>query len=483
MTLSEFEQQIEGKIFVEISNPLAVTTFIGDSNESASIRNLADAAGVIVFLKNIHRIYARGGYYGATAELVAKVEELDATIQSMGTPLANLAGLVATNQSNITKLVTLIGASELPEETNNIIARISSIESQISGLTGGTDFPDRVNTLVDNRLDSILNTRISNYLTTNNYVDQDDLDALNQTIGSQITSLVSSLDEKATKSDFNDLVALIGADSLSDQNWGNDSTVVTVVNNLLGTTQQIETRIDGLNNIISGIPKFEIFVVDSIPEIESGSESSIPKININNKLTDVSLSAIYLVPSVSDEQEAIPEGQAVSPEMYTEYILINTNAGKTVNDQPVTPFYKWEKLGRQAFKMGQYYTKEEIQSEVVNVFNDTIDQLITQVLGENVGTISDPILTQLNVVKDSLENAESAITTLQGQMTSVQTSIQYLSNILDENGNFLLTGSDIATSDTDSTSIADSITALQNNKLDKSTISWITITEDISNNN
>ena len=472
MTLSDFQTLIQGKFFIELASPLAVTSFIGSSQESQNIRAAADTAGVIVFLKNVNRIYAHGGYYGATDALVEKVNELDTAISSLNPPLAQMAGLVATNQSNISKLVTLIGASELPAETNNIISRISNLELEISAISGGTSLTDAVNEMVDNRLNSVLDGKIADYLENNNYVDKDDLDALEQTIGSQLTTLTSAINEKAAQTDFSNLVALIGACSLSDQNWGhNDTTVVTVVNSLMNTTQTLTTDVSNLRTSISGIPHFEVQVVSQLPTL--GQNGTTPG--------DAKLSTIYLLLSPSDEREVAEQGQDESLEMYTEYICINTNAGKTneTTGEPEAPHYKWEKLGRQAFKMSQYLNEEQVKN-ITDALADEIEDLVSKVLGENAGSVNDPILSQLNDVKDRLDNAESSITTLQGQMTSIQTAINLL---VDSDGNFKLTGSDIATSSTDNTSIADSIATLQSNKLDTTALNWVVISEDIQQNN
>ena len=470
MTLEDFQSFINGKYFVELTSQDAVSSFTRINNqESEAIRSIATSSGVLVFLKTINKIFARGTYYGASDELVAKVNELYTTIQSMGTPLANLAGLVATNQSNIAKLVTLIGTSELPEETNNILTRISNLETEISRLTGGTSLSDAVDQMVDNRLDTVLNSRISDYLTTNEYVTQDDLDALEQTIGSSISDLENALSEKAAQTDFGALVKLIGAGNIDSANWGhNNTSVVTVVNNLLGTTQTLTTDVSNLRTTISGIPKFEISVVDTLPTITPTDHGT------------ASLSTIYLVLSPQDEQEASEVVGETSKEMYTEYICINENAGKTGNNpatgEPWQSSYKWEKLGRQAFKMSQYLTEEQI-TNITDALSDTLESLIADVLGDNNEEITTPIINQI-------ETINTTITTIQGQITTIQSTLDSLI----QNGVLQFTGEDIKTTAagnttiaTDISSLQTNISTLQNSKLDSNAMSWVIINENITN--
>ena len=471
MDITNFTNDIKDKYFVEISDSPSVSEFTSNNEKGIGLRGAAQTAGVLVFLAPINRIFVRGVYYGISDEdwtaLSNKVSTLETTINSMGTPLANLAGLVQTNKDNIDNLVELIGGSSLPEETTNILSRINTLETEISAMTGGTSLSDAVNDLVDQRLDDVLDTELSTYLTENNYLTESGLSTyLNTnnyiqdsdlgTIRDNITSLQTALDQKAAASDFNNLVALIGAGSLNDSNWNKQDTLITVVNTLNNTTQTLSEDLGELSERVSLIPKFNILVVGSIPSISNPSQ--IPNITVNGETTPVSLTTIYLVPSPEDEQDPIPSGSQTSEEMYTEYILIDINAGQVdENNNPKSPYYKWEKLGRQAFKMSQYLTEEQIL-QITDDLEETLDGLIEGLNGTSIS--------QVNTNKDNIEALQTAV-------TNIQTRI---ANIVDANGNFLLTGEDIKTTAAGNTMIATDIQNLQDNKVDKTSLEWVIIT-------
>lgn len=466
MDKQQFTELINGKYFVEINNTSALLQFTNNDQDGQDLRDIATNAGVLVFLRDINKIFVRGVYYGISNEdwtdLSTKVDELDQTIQSMGTPLANLAGLVATNKTNIENLTALVGASELAEGASTILTRISSLEIQISRMTGGTTLGDAVNDLVDSRLNEVLDSKIETYLTNNEYVTETDLEsyATNEDLGTirtNITTLQTALDQKAAASDFNNLVALVGAGSLSEANLGgSNKTVITVVNELSNTTQTLTQDLSNLNNLVSGIPKFDIQVKDSIPTITNGELPS-----------GISLTTVYLVVSPVDEQDPKQEGSSTSDEMYTEYICIDINSGKTDPEtgQPLSPYYKWEKLGRQAFKMSQYMNSEQIQA----ITDDLDERLQSLVEGLNGTSLS-----QVNTNKQNIEALQTTVNGLQTSITNIENRLQ---NIIGANGEFLLTGEDINTTSSGTTTIAQDIQSLKDNKVDKTSLNWVIISE------
>ena len=451
MTLLEFQNLIQDKFFVELATTEVVSLFTDLTNQtSIDIRQAAQEAGVIVFLKTINKIWARGVYYGINQldvdSIISRIAGLETSIQSIGTPLAGLAALAQENSTDITKLQTLIGASELAEGANSILTRITSIENDLSGLVGD-NLSTTINNLVDSRLQEVLDSKIESYLTTNNYVTSDDLTTINESI----SNLTSSINEKAAQTDFSNLVALIGAGSLTSENWGkNPKTVITVINELTDTTQSLSADLSTLSSTVSGIPKFDIKVMDSIPTIYEGQ---LPN--------DINTTTIYLVPSPDDEKDLIPSGQTTSPEMYTEYICININAGKkNEQNEPLAPYYKWEKLGRQSFKMSNYLTEQQI-NEITEDLSDRITTLVNQLgeAGEN--------------------SISSQISTINTTISGLQSSIDLLLPLIDEEGNFALTGENIYTNSTKDVKISESISSLQNNKLDKNSLSWVIINDSI----
>lgn len=496
MTRSEFQTLIQGKFFVELSTDNSVLSFTGLGEDSSNIRNDATEAGVLVFLSTINKIFARGTYYGISNEdwttLSNKVDELDTAIQSIGTPLAGLAALVQQNQTAIGNNASAIEANTkrllgdatitiptepvAPADPNDaeyqaalaeyiaaknahdgLLNRVTALEGEIAGITGNSGgLTQAVNNLVDNRLNEVLNNRISDYLTANDYITSSDL----STIETDISDLQTALVNKVATSDFSALSALIGASSLSDTthwnhpitdqndpNNGQNKSIVTVVNELFNTTQTLETH-------ISGIPHFEVRVVRST----ANGEPNVPVAERNS-------ATIYLVTSPSDEQEK--EGD----DLFTEYIWVNKNAAYTSQDpiptnpdtnEPYTIEMVWEKLGRQAFKMVNYFTKDELQPLM-----DELESWINQ----NAIAFTEEY-------EEQLEENTSNIETIQGQITTIQTAL----NVLLQNGEFKLTGEDIkTTSDQNSNTIAEDIEALQNSKLDSAALSWVIISDSINN--
>ena len=488
MTLASFTTLIQDKFFVELTTPDAVSSFTKLNDEtSAQIREVANSAGVLVFLKTINKIWAKGVYYGISeadvTTITSKITTLENAIQSIGTPLSGLAALAQQNSTDITNLQTLIGASELAEGANNILARITSIETELSAMSGGTSLSQAVNDLVDARLSSVLDGQIQDYLDENDYITSDYLDENDYITDSDLTSIRTALSnaqsdiaQKAAQSDFSNLVALIGAGSLTDQNWThNPKTIITVINEINNTTQTLTEDVSELSTAISGIPKFDIVVVNSIPTISDPTQ--IPSITVNGVTSPVGLTTIYLVPSPQDEQDPIPSGETTSQEMYTEYICININAGRVdENSQPLAPSYKWEKLGRQAFKMTNYFDKTEINS-IKEDLEDSIADLVEQIGAAGSSSIASQIAaldTRLTALDDP---TTGTVTTLSNTISALQTSMNLL---IDSNGVLQFTGEDIkTTSDANSNTIAVDIASLQSNKLDKTTLSWVVVNETI----
>lgn len=461
MTLAEFRQLIEGKIFIELTTTDAVSSFtaIDPSGEGTgeAIRNEATTAGVLVFLKTINKIFARGTYYGISAEdwstLSGRITELETTINSMGSPLANLVSLVATNTESIaahTKIFNGDHSVIVPEDTSDpnyeaaktqydgLISRINTAWAAIRVIDpSGGDITGSIETIVDNRLDSVLDGRIADYLDDNNYLQESDI----TTIRDGLTALQTAITQKAAQTDLTALIDLIGAGTIDDQAWGQTSTVITVVNDLKNTTQTLQTTVSGIESAITGIPKFAIKVVDTLP------------------IENISTTTIYLVKSPDTEQEA-------GKDMYTEYIYINKNAGHEedidpTTQEPIGEQWVWEKLGRQVFQIDKYLNEDDIKA-ITDPLVSYIDSIS--------GSISAETATQ---VQQNTTNISTLTTTVNGLQTAISTIQTSLGHLIDANGNLQFTGEDInTTSAQDSLTIAQDIEGLKTNKLDVDSIQW-----------
>ena len=428
MTLEQFQTAINGKLFIELNSQSTVSTFTDNTTEPNQFRVAADNAGVLVFLTTIKKIYAKGYYYGGDFDaILPRIVTLEDQIKSLGTPLENLVSRVAKNESDITDINGLIGDAQAAD---SILGKIANIENELKTITGGQTVSDAV--------DSYLATTLDGKVAELGYLKSTDKEFTD--LSSAVTAVQNALADKAAQADFSALVAKLGTD---DWNQSTSGTVVSVINDLKQSTQTLQTDYSALSNTISGIPRFQIQVC------ELNTDTKLPSISNPDPAT------IYLCPSPEDEAEG-------NTDMYTEWIYINRNAGKYDTQeppQPLAPDYKWEKIGRQAFKMNNYLDKDTI--------NKMLDDLKTYVNQQVEGLTAEKIA-QITTNQTNIGNLQTAVQAIQ----------QSLAILLDSDGHFLLTGEDIKTTkDLNSQTIATDIATLKSGKLDTTAINWVIISE------
>lgn len=428
MTLEQFQTAINGKLFIELNSQSTVSTFTDNTTEPNQFRVAADNAGVLVFLTTIKKIYAKGYYYGGDFDaILPRIVTLEEQITSLGTSLENLVNRVAQNESDITDINKLIGDAQAAD---SILGKIANIENELKKITGGQTVSDAV--------DSYLATKLDAKVAELGYLKSTDKKFTD--LSSAVTAVQNALADKAAQADFSALVAKLGTD---DWNQSTSGTVVSVINDLKQSTQTLQTDYSALSNTISGIPRFQIQVC------ELNADTKLPSISNPDPAT------IYLCPSPEDEAEG-------NTDMYTEWIYINRNAGKYDTQeppQPLAPDYKWEKIGRQAFKMNNYLDKDTI--------NKMLDDLKTYVNQQVAGLTAEKIV-QITTNQTNIGNLQTAVQAIQ----------QSLAILLDSNGHFLLTGEDIKTTkDSNSQTIATDIATLKSGKLDTTAINWVIISE------
>lgn len=428
MTLEQFQTAINGKLFIELNSQSTVSTFTDNTTEPNQFRVAADNAGVLVFLTTIKKIYAKGYYYGGDFDaILPRIVTLEDQIKSLGTPLENLVNRVAQNKSDITNINELIGNAQAAD---SILGKIANIENELKTITGGQTVADAVDSYLAKTLDGKVAELGYLKSTDKKFTD----------LSSAVTAVQNALADKAAQADFSALVAKLGTD---DWNQSTSGTVVSVINDLKQSTQTLQTDYSALSNTISGIPRFQIQVC------ELNTDTKLPSISNPDPAT------IYLCPSPEDEAEG-------NTDMYTEWIYINRNAGKYDTQeppQPLAPDYKWEKIGRQAFKMNNYLDKDTI--------NKMLDDLKTYVNQQVEGLTAEKIA-QITTNQTNIGNLQTAVQAIQ----------QSLAILLDSDGHFLLTGEDIKTSkDSNSQTIATDIATLKSGKLDTTAINWVIISE------
>lgn len=428
MTLEQFQTAINGKLFIELNSQSTVSTFTDNTTEPNQFRVAADNAGVLVFLTTIKKIYAKGYYYGGDFDaILPRIVTLEGQIKSLGTPLENLVSRVAKNESDITDINGLIGDAQAAD---SILGKIANIENELKTITGGQTVADAVDSYLAKTLDGKVAELGYLKSTDKKFTD----------LSSAVTAVQNALADKAAQADFSALVAKLGTDNW---NQSTDGTVVTVINNLRQSTQTLQSDYSALSNTISGIPRFQIQVC------ELNTDTKLPSISNPDPAT------IYLCPSPADEAEG-------NTDMYTEWIYINRNAGKYDTQeppQPLAPDYKWEKLGRQAFKMNNYLDKDQIDAIVTD---------LTTYINQKVEGLTAEKIAQITTNQTNIGNLQTAVQAIQ----------QSLAILLDSDGHFLLTGEDIKTTkDSNSQTIATDIATLKSGKLDTTAINWVIISE------
>ncbi len=465
MTLEEFKNQTNGKIFVELKGT-AVSSFTdltipegAETGPGYEMRNWASEKGILVFLSDIHRIFAKGMYYGCDPD---QFDALSSRVTALGNSVTDILTNVATLQSDVTSLDGRVDelegwtkekATTIEKNVNDIstlTSNLAALQAQVNGLD-----PNHIDDGGSNAIQDAIDARISNLLgfsvkdeehpdgTWNNTEEGGTVIQVIKNLKTSVSEFSNSLNNKADLIDFNTLAAKIGAgESLPwwSENPTEDNpnkTIVTVVN-------ENKNSIQTLNTIVSGIPKFTIAVVPTLPT--------------NTPENPISRTTIYLVPQQQTNPEEPQEGEEQqetqnNKEMFEEYIWVNKNAAKDGAEEN----WGWERLGSQFFNIETY-----------------VDQ-------DTLNAIKQDLQNQITTIADQVNNSlEGRISTNETNIASLQELTQDLSDELHsliENGVFKLTGSSIYTNDNKTSYIANDIADLQSGKLDVSALEWAVIGE------
>lgn len=436
LTVESFQTLIQHKLFVSIESASDSVIFTNPNENSIGdrCRKIATNANIIVFLPLIRKIWARGAYYGISSE---EVNEIESQLNSLY-DLVNGENGLCDSVVALTELVqsqgTLIGSNLDSEQqaiitnANGIIGEIVDLRASIAAVTpGGVDLA----TLVDNAIDDALTNQLESKLGSSQTITN---------IINNISDINTTLSEKAELEAFNDLVKKLG---VQDWVW-----VEPTEQNPNPRNTTIVQKLNTLSDEISLIPHFSIQVVDRDPI------TKLPDIN-----GEISKTTIYLVRS--------EEGfDANNNEIFTEYVYVNLDANKYDMSDPENPValperWGWETLGRQYFNVTNF----------VQMDQQDFENLKTQILSDITAIqtqLGDGDIQQIAVNKSNITNLQSSVSALENLL-------------LDEHGNFKLTGSSIYTNDSKISYIADDIASLENNKMDKNSLSWVIIGESQQN--
>lgn len=110
------------------------------------------------------------------------------------------------------------------------------------------------------------------------------------------------------------------------------------------THRAIAAKFKDLENVISGIPKFKIAVVDELPDPAKGDI--------------ISLSTIYLLKNTAASSEGIDN----SGNLFSEYIYVEITKDNPDTTDVNESKYGWEKLGEQTLIVDNLVTKNELSN-------------------------------------------------------------------------------------------------------------------------
>lgn len=403
MNLSTFKNLIKDKLFISIENQQDMFEFIDLNNNS--FRNAALEEGVIVFLPTINKIWARNSYYG--------VSESDITsIQSSLTSYGNSISELTTLLGELTGIVqghtdTLSSYSDTISEHTLQITNILSDISDIQTFLGDIPNNKTLSTVIDELIDSSLESALGDYVT--------------------LSELTTALQNKADATEFNTF----------------KTNLLARLNQFDNENATLETVIQNIKNSISGIPKFNIVTVENRAAL--------------NNIQNPSSSTIYIIPKTNEDD---------NEEVFTEFIWINKNFGKTDPEtgEPLPESYGWEKLGSQVFSINTIVSKEELM--------EALEEIGGQIEGKAPASLESTV----NQNSTAIQNIQTTLSGLQTTINSLNNALNSLNNLIDSEGNIIFTGEDIkTTSQLNSNTIAEDISSLNSTKLDIDAINWVII--------
>lgn len=182
------------------------------------------------------------------------------------------------------------------------------------------------------------------------------------------------------------------------------------------THRAIAAKFRDLENVISGIPKFKISVVDELPDPAKGDV--------------ISLYTIYLLRNTPVNSDAVE----ATENLFTEYIYV-----ESVKDNPETEEneskYVWEKLGEQTLVIDNFVTQNQLNSALSNALSEyskTVD--IEKMIYDADANLKIEILSSveetyatIETVEELAKDIENVTGDLTNYLTKNEADITYLS--------------------------------------------------------
>ena len=182
------------------------------------------------------------------------------------------------------------------------------------------------------------------------------------------------------------------------------------------THRALAAKFKDLENVISGIPKFKISVVDELPNPENGDE--------------ISLSTIYLLRNTPSDSEASADNE----NLFTEYIYVELTKDDPETTDVDESKYGWEKLGEQTLVIDNLVTQNQLNSALTTALSEyskTEDikkwiQDSESQLRDEIGAISEDLEVVKSDVEELKENIEGVTGNLENYLTKNEASSTYL---------------------------------------------------------
>lgn len=182
------------------------------------------------------------------------------------------------------------------------------------------------------------------------------------------------------------------------------------------THRALAAKFKDLENVISGIPKFKISVVDELPNPENGDE--------------ISLSTIYLLRNTPSDSEASADNE----NLFTEYIYVELTKDNPETTDVDESKYGWEKLGEQTLVIDNLVTQNQLNSALTTALSEyskTEDikkwiQDSESQLRDEIGAVAEDLEVVKSDVEELKENIEGVTGNLENYLTKNEASSTYL---------------------------------------------------------
>lgn len=163
------------------------------------------------------------------------------------------------------------------------------------------------------------------------------------------------------------------------------------------THRAIAAKFKDLENVISGIPKFKISVVDELPDPDKGDI--------------ISLSTIYLLRNTPSGSEAADNNE----NLFTEYIYVELTKDNPETTDVNESKYGWEKLGEQTLVIDNLVTQNQLSnalSSALSEYSKTAD--IEKLVSDTASNLRNEIYETVESTYATIESVDELRENIEG---------------------------------------------------------------------